>query len=227
MIISIIIPVCDENGLIEKNLNYLNRTCRRSQVEIILVDGGQIDVNTDPVKSGADKILKSSRKNRAYQMHLGAAASKGDLLLFLHIDTLLPPNWFDSLFETWNNKQQPAATAFRLQFDKTGWPYNLIRWAAEKRSICTGVPHGDQAIAVSRKRYFEIGGYPDVPLLEEYLLFKQFKNIGNVKLLPDNIITSTRRYEKNGPLRTGLRNAALLLLYAIGCPPNSLARFYR
>ncbi|MGR3319661.1 MAG: TIGR04283 family arsenosugar biosynthesis glycosyltransferase [Candidatus Anammoxibacter sp.] len=228
MIISVIIPVCNEKDIIKKNLLFLKKTSSKSQIEIIVVDGGSDDNTVELAKKYADIVLVSDRKSRAMQMHHGALAASGRILLFLHIDTILPENWVSCLLSAWeNNVSMPKATAFHLKFDKGGWPYNLISWAAKIRYLSTGIPHGDQAIAIHQDTYFKYGGFPDVPFMEEYALFKRIKDNNRIIWLSKHVKASCRRYEGRHPLMLALRNSLLVLLYYVGLSPHTLARFYR
>lgn len=227
MVISVIIPVYNEKELIEKNLVLLRKTSEQSNIEIIVVDGNSHDTSFQLAKKHADKVLITPCRRRSMQMHLGAIAARGNLLLFLHIDTILPDDWTNCLLSAWKNRlSTPKATAFNLNFDRTDWPYNLILRAAKYRYFITGVPHGDQAIAIQRDTYFKYGGFPDVPLMEEYALFNRIKDNNQITLLPKNVKTSTRRYAKGYPLLYALRNTILVFLYYFGIPPHTLAKFY-
>ncbi|MGR3179323.1 MAG: TIGR04283 family arsenosugar biosynthesis glycosyltransferase [Candidatus Anammoxibacter sp.] len=228
MFVSIIIPIYNEEALIEKTLTFLSDASTKSQVEIIVVDGGSEDSSVKRARVYADKVLTGLGKGRAIQMHEGALAAKGDILLFLHVDTLLPDNWLNLLLNIWQNHQlRPNATAFDLKFDKKGWSYKLICWAARKRYLLTKVPHGDQAIAIDRETYFEYDGFPDVPIMEEYGFFNRLNGSGRISIIPEKVVTSARRYRKNLPLITALRNTFLVVLYYAGVSPGYLANFYR
>ena len=227
MVISVIIPVYNEKDLIEENLILLKKTSKQSNIEIIVVDGNSHDTSFQLAQKHADKVLACPYKGRAMQMHMGALAAKGNLLLFLHIDTILPDDWINCLLCAWENKlSAQKATAFNLNFDRTDWPYNLILCAAKYRYFITGVPHGDQAIAIQRDTYFKYGGFPDVPLMEEYALLNRIKDNNQITLLPKNVKTSTRRYRKGYPLIYALRNTILVFLYYFGISPHTLAKFY-
>lgn len=160
-------------------------------------------------------------------MHAGAQAASGDLLIFLHADTRLPDDWYEQLEGAWSSPRKPAATAFRLGFDDNRPFYRFLARAANARTRLTGVPQGDQAIAIERKVYFHAGGFPDVPLMEEYLLIDRLARLGRVELLAGAVATSVRRYEKTGPFFNALRNGAIVSLFYLGVPPRTLARLYR
>ena len=227
MLISVVIPVYNEKELINRNMVFLKKTTHNLQVEIIVVDGGSKDDTANLAARYADKVLVTHCKGRGMQMHQGALAANGKILLFLHIDTILPDNWVECLLFAWQEcVPLPKATAFHLKFDDSGWQYNLICWAARVRYLLTGVPHGDQAIAIHRDTYFKCGGFPDVPFMEEYAIFKKIKEFGQIKWLPKDVITSVRRYKKHYPLIHALKNSVIVYLYYMGLSPNILSRFY-
>jgi len=227
MKISVIIPVRDEEENLPQAISRIRLTAPRAGMEIIVADGGSSDRTAELARSLADEVIELAQPGRAGQMQAGAQAATGDILLFLHADTRLPWDWQSELLEAWSSADRPAATAFRLGFDSPARVYRLIAWAANLRTSLTGVPHGDQAIAVARDAFFRAGGFPPVPLMEEYLLFKKLRALGPARILPGAVSTSVRRYERNGPFRNALRNAAITLLFYLGVPPRSLARLYR
>ena len=223
--VSVILPVRDEESRIAATLRGL-RDAAGDSAELIVVDGGSRDGTVRAVSGLADQVL-TSPPGRGTQMHLGARASTGSILLFLHADTELPPRWPDLLRRIFlENPRPPAATAFRLSFDSSKPFYRTCASFANLRTRWTGVPHGDQAIAVRRDAYFAAGGFPEVPLMEEYLLLPRLKELGEVRILPERVVTSSRRYEARGPLRNALRNQVFLLLFHLGMPPERLARWY-
>jgi rSAM/selenodomain-associated transferase 2 len=227
MKLSIIIPVRDEEENLAQAISRIRMTAPRAGAEVIVADGGSLDKTVELARSLADKVVEVGRPGRASQMQAGALAASGDLLLFLHADTRLPGDWRERLREAWSRADRPAATAFKLGFDSPAPVYRLIAWAANLRTALTGVPHGDQAIAVAREVFFEAGGLPPVPLMEEYFLIRRLKVLGSVRILPGAVSTSVRRYERNGPLRNALRNAGIILLFHLGVAPDRLERLYR
>lgn len=226
MRISVIIPTRNEEAAIGQVLLNLRQTSSRERIEIIVVDSSSSDRTVEIAQKSADKVLKSNQSQRAFQMHQGALAASGEILLFLHADTRLPDNWQDEFCEAWSEPNKPAATAFRLDFDSSKLIYRLIAAAANWRTTLTEVPQGDQAIAIDRDTYSRAGGFPLVPILEEYLLFNKLRPIGKVRMLSGTVLTSIRRYEKNGWLFNILRNTSILALFYLGVPPRFLGRFY-
>lgn len=227
MKISIIIPTLNEEDNLPELLAYLRHTAKPETLELIVADGGSKDRTLAIARRSADIVVECRTPGRAIQMHRGALAASGDPLLFLHADTRLPENWADALLKAWDQHPRPVATAFHLRFDGKGAVYRLLEAAANWRTGRTGVPQGDQAIAVSREAYFSVGGFPPVPLMEEYYLFRKLRRAGPIEILPQAVATSARRYEKNGPLRNALRNTGLLALHYMGVRPGTLARMYR
>lgn len=227
MKISVIIPVRNEEENLAQAISRIRLTSPRAETEIIVADGGSSDRTVEIARRLADKVIALAQPGRAGQMQAGALAASGDILLFLHADTRLPGDWREEITNAWSPTERPAATAFRLSFDSPARVYRLIAWAANLRTSLTGVPHGDQAIAVARDPFFRAGGFPPAPLMEEYLLVRKLRALGPVRILPGAVVTSVRRYERNGPFRNALRNAAITLLFYLGVPPRGLARLYR
>ena len=195
--------------------------------EIVVVDGGSTDRTRELSRPLADQLLISSARGRAAQMHAGAVATLAELLVFLHADTLLPGDWVDALERAWSVHPLPTATAFRLCFDRDARPYRLIAWAGTWRARLSRIPYGDQAIGVTRAMYLAAGGFPPVPLMEEYYLLRQLKRRGTVRILAETVTTSARRFERHGWFRQVLRINLLLALFHLGVPLRKLGRLYR
>ncbi len=226
MKISIIIPTLNEAGRLEKAVAWLRLTAAGGSVAIIVADGGSQDSTLAAAERLADKVVESA-PGRAIQMHAGALAAEAGLLLFLHADTRLPRRWRQALLDAWTSHPRPGATAYRLGFDSQKPIYNLIAALGDRRSRWIGVPHGDQAIACRREDYLAVGGFPPVPLMEEYFLLPKLARLGPLMVIADAVETSTRRYERTGPIFNALRNAAILALFRTGVSPERLARLYR
>lgn len=224
--ISIVISVLDEpediNLAIEKVL------CQQSDedFEIIAVDG---DPNGETINAifHMDVITAVSEKGRAKQMNAGADLAKGEILLFLHADTELPPLALEKISRTLEDDRYVGG-AFDLGIDSDNFWIKVIAARARIRSRLTRIPYGDQAIFV-RKRYFEeIGGFKDLPFLEDVELMRRIKKRGDkIFILRDQVKTSARRWEKEGILYTTLRNMLVVSLYRLGVSPHRLARYYR
>lgn len=227
MKISIIIPTLNEERNLPDAINRLRATSERAEIEIIVADSQSTDQTMEIARALADQALEIPHRGRACQMHQGALAASGELLLFLHADTRLPDGWRAALGRAWSSGHKPAATAFRLGFESQSLFYRFLAGAANFRTAWTGVPQGDQAIAVRRDVYLQVGGFPPVPLMEEYMLLAKLAKLGQVKIIPDSVTTSVRRYEKNGRIFNALRNSFIVALFYLGFSPRFLARLYR
>ena len=226
MKISIVTPVFNEPR-IPLFLRDLKRKCGQSvweQAEIIVVDGdpagSTIELISDPaVKTGI------AQKGRARQQNFGAKMAQGAVLLFLHADTRLPGNFTNLIRKTIHVGF--SGGAFDLQIDS---PHPLLRFTSRIgsfRSRITGIPYGDQGIFITRSLFEKIGGFPDLPLMEDIALMLRIKKSRKAfTILPDKAVTSPRMWYKKGILYTMIRNPILALLYYLGVSPRILVRFY-
>jgi len=220
--ISIIIPVYKEKK-IDLFLKTIVNNKTLQNYEIIVVDGdGTSGIDTIPVKN-ITKI--KSKKGRAKQMNEGVRYANYDILLFLHADTVLPNFALKSINEALRNDIN--AGAFDLSFNTNRKSLKFIAFVASFRSRLTRLPYGDQAIFIKKETFNKIGGYEDIDLMEDINLMQKLKKQNHkIKILKQKVITSSRKYEKNGLIYNTLRNLILLSLYILGVNPNKLARFY-
>ena len=223
MTLSIIIPVLNEVRLIEACLGRLSDVRARG-TEIIVVDGGSQDGTAAIAESFADRVLPAPR-GRASQMNAGANVAKGDILVFLHADTTLPQDT-DVLIE------KAFAHSDRIwgRFDTRIVPATpslfVVAWLMNLRSRLSGIATGDQAIFVRKSAFMRVGGYPEIPLMEDIALSKKLKRISKPICLRAKVSTSARRWQKYGVTRTILLMWWLRLAYYLGADPKALARQY-
>ena len=225
--ISIIIPVLHEKRRIRASLHNLARLREIGSAEVIVVDGGE---GTTLKATGALKRFFELRAllspaGRARQMNAGAAASRGEILLFLHADTRLPR---DGLVAVERALSRREAGAFDLRIETTNPVLKAISLAGSLRSRVSRIPYGDQAHFFRREAFFRIGGYPDLPLMEDVAIMTRAKHRGMaIAILRKVARTSDRRWRREGILRRTLANDALILAYRAGVSPALLAGWYR
>jgi rSAM/selenodomain-associated transferase 2 len=221
MRISVIIPVLNEEKSITATLAELQRL---KPDELILVDGGSSD-ETREVCQRFGVGFYPSRAGRAAQMNFGAQRSTGDVLLFLHADTRLPPSAFNDIRAALEDRRVVGGR-FDLQLDDVRPMLKLIGFMISLRSRLSKVGTGDQAIFVRREIFQELGGYPDIPLMEDIAFSRALKRRGAVACLRSRVVTSARRWEADGIWRTILKMWTLKTLYLLGISPVRLKRFY-
>ena len=219
MSLTIIVPMLNEAAGIAEAL----RALRELDAELIAVDGGSSDQTVDCATPHADLLLEAAR-GRARQMNAGAAAAHGDILLFLHADTRLPPAADQIIKQSIAN----GATWGRFDVEITGnsaW-FPVIAGLMNWRSRLTGIATGDQGIFVKRSAFEQIGGFPDIPLMEDIVLSQHLKQLGRPACLRQKVSTAGRRWEKHGILRTILSMWWLRLRFFCGADPQQLAIEY-
>jgi rSAM/selenodomain-associated transferase 2 len=224
---SIIIPVLHEGEGILSLINGINALRPEIPHEIIVVDGGPESDTLEALQERKDVITLASPPGRARQMNKGAEIARGEVLLFLHADTKLPPGALGKIREALRGSDAVGG-AFNLGIASGKISFKVIEYAASIRSRLTRIPYGDQAIFV-KKEYFDlIGGYRDIPLMEDLELMRRIRKRGNrICILKDRVETSSRRWDKEGILFCTLRNWTLSTLYYLGVSPETLSRFYR
>jgi len=223
---SFIIPVYRENQQINPLLDHLQRLPDSTNAEIIVVDGDPSESTlTEISKPGIRKI--TSRNGRGNQLNAGAYRASGDALIFLHADTRLPQNALAKIAEILKD-EKIIGGAFDLGIDSSRFAFRVIEKIASLRSRLTRIPYGDQAIFIRRNYFQALGGFKDIPIMEDVELMRRIKwRRGKIMILKDKVKTSPRRWEAEGVVFCTLRNWFLITLYLLGFRPETLARFYR
>ncbi|HEY6541711.1 MAG TPA: TIGR04283 family arsenosugar biosynthesis glycosyltransferase [Ktedonobacteraceae bacterium] len=220
---SIIIPVLNEEAVLEQQLCQLARVCAPHDCELLIVDGGSED-STVAIAQRFGQVISSPR-GRATQMNRGAAEATGDILLFLHADSVLPDNAFIAI-ERACAAPDVVGGAFRICFNCSQLAYRLVAYTTNLRSRWRGIFTGDQAYFVRAESFRTIGGFPDIALMEDIEIVTRLRTIGRLALLPCYVTTSARRHEKNGLARTVLFMWYLRTRYRFGVSPEQLQRKY-
>jgi rSAM/selenodomain-associated transferase 2 len=221
MNISVVIPVLNEEKTIAENLAALMAL---TPDEVIVVDGGSAD-RTREIIAQAGATVTSCAPGRALQMNCGAQHATGDILLFLHADTRLPPGAFDAIVEALEDTRYLGGR-FDVDLDGDHWLLKVIGAMINQRSRITKVATGDQAIFVRRNVFARMGGFPDIPLMEDIAFCRALKRLGRIACLRSKVLTSARRWETEGVWRTVIKMWILKLLYFAGVSPVRLKRFY-
>jgi rSAM/selenodomain-associated transferase 2 len=216
--ISIVIPTLDEEELLPVAIESV----RRDAAEVLVVDGGSTDRTCAVAAAAGARVLESS-PGRGLQLDRGAREARGDWVVFLHADTRLEGGWREALFGL---GPRVVGGAFRFGLDTRRPGRRYAEWAVGLRCRWLGVPFGDQAIFCRRAAYAAAGGFPPEPLFEDLAFVRRLRRLGPTVILPSRAVTSARRWERDGPLVTTLRNNALVLLFLAGVSPRRLAAIY-
>ncbi len=222
--ISVVVPVLEEADRINALVDHIRVIGYGASPEIIVVDGDPAG-STLAALSRPGIVALTAPKGRARQLNAGAAAATGDMLLFLHADTRLPAGAFAAVAATLSGRAE--AGAFSLSIRSRRPDLRLIAAGATLRSRTLGLPYGDQAQFIRRELFAAMGGYPDIPIMEDVALMREIRRAGGrIAVLPQKVSTSARRWQTQGVWRTTACNLTLLCLYFCGVPPRRLARRY-
>lgn len=233
--LSIIIPVLNEINQLETSVLGLEEWLQITWVEVIWVDGGSSDGTADWLSTKGFNVLEAP-KGRANQMNAGAQHAAGDLLMFLHVDTLLPKTAMgldlpveefiqfilDTLFKT-----KKVWGRFDVEILGSSKMLKLIAWFMNKRSRLSGIATGDQTLFMVREAFDRLGGFPDQPLMEDIEMSKRLKTFSAPLCLEQKVKTSGRRWEARGIWSTILLMWKLRFLYWYGVPTETIADMYK
>ena len=225
--VSVVVPVLNEAVTLPHLLSHL-RTLQDEGAEVLLVDGGSHDATVQLAEQAGFRTV-SAPKGRAQQMNVGAAHTGGELLLFLHADTRLPAGGLELVRKHLLNSQREAQVwgRFDVRIDGRVKLLPVVAWAMNLRSRVSGIATGDQAMFVTRSAFVSVGGFPDIPLMEDIALSKRLKALAPPLCLRAKATTSGRRWDERGAWRTVLLMWRLRWAYWRGVPAADLARAYR
>ena len=219
--LSIIVPTLNEQEQLHATLS---RVLLAPGDELIVVDGGSTD-NTVAVAQQFTPCVLTAPAGRARQMNRGAAHAGGDIFVFLHADTLLPAGGLEAI-RVAMRLPHIVGGSFRLAFVPATPALRVIAWGANMRTRFGKLPYGDQALFVRRTHFEALGGYADVPFLEDVKLVQALRKRGVLILVPQTVQTSGRRWLRDGVMYTTVRNNVLMAFYWCGVSPSTLQRWY-
>ncbi|MFN6497997.1 MAG: TIGR04283 family arsenosugar biosynthesis glycosyltransferase [Nostoc sp. DedQUE01] len=220
--ISIIIPTLNEAANIKE---AIATTQARINIEFIVVDGGSSDDSVEIAQSLGVKVISSS-VGRAVQMNAGAVAASGEILLFLHADTRLPAG-FDEMICTALQQPGIVAGAFNLRIDASLLSLRWVELGVKWRSHFCQMPYGDQAIFLTKALFQQIGGFAELPIMEDFELMRRLKAMGRIAIISTPVVTSARRWLQKGVFKTTLLNQIVIIAYLLGVSPERIRCWYR
>ena len=233
-----VIPALDEGSRIEKAVEAIRgpraaqSAVRKSgalsasafgDVDVVVVDGGSRDGTVQKASAAGARVIETKR-GRARQLEAGWRASRGEVVVFLHADTQLMGGWPGAIRAALADPSVVGG-AFHLRFDARGWLFRTLERGAAWRSRWLGLPYGDQGLFVRRRTLEAIGGFRDVPVMEDLDLVWALRSQGRLVFLDLEAVTSARRYLETGPLRTAGRHLLALVLWAVGVDRVRIARW--
>ncbi|MGD0884270.1 MAG: TIGR04283 family arsenosugar biosynthesis glycosyltransferase [Thermodesulfovibrionales bacterium] len=224
--ISIIIPAWHESSIINQTINTIVSLPCNGDFEVIVVDGSAAG---ETIRAIQNREVRTAiaETGRARQMNEGASRARGDILLFLHADTVLPRDALRSIASVMA-KKDVVGGAFDLGIQSNRPIFRIIENAASLRSRITRIPYGDQAPFIRKDYFHAVGGFQEIPLMEDVELMRRIKKAGGrIRFVPEKVKTSPRRWETEGILYCTVRNWTIRALYFLGVSPENLIRFYR
>ncbi|MAG35669.1 MAG: glycosyltransferase [Dehalococcoidia bacterium] len=223
-LVSVVIPTWRERENIDGLLSSLGGDDR--SVEIIVADAGSGDGTAERAGDHGSTRVTTSPRGRARQLNRGAEAARGEILWFLHADSRPPEGAVDLIRRTLDDSRISLG-AFRFAIDSPRWRYRIIELGVRVRARWFGVPYGDQGFFLRRSAFEKVGGFRDIPVLEDLYLVRALKRQGRIAIVEASLPTSARRWEQLGAARVTLRNWKIIALDWAGVSPARLARVWR
>ena len=220
MELSIIVPTLNEAETLAATLE-----AAPPGAELIVSDGGSADETVSIAERHGARVVTGER-GRAKQLNRGAEAATGDVLLFVHADCVLGPDARDEVVLALANSKTVGGS-LSLRIRDAGWGLKLIAATSNLRARHLGTPYGDQGLFVRKSAFDQVGGYPELPFMEDVALVRELGRIGKLVRLNAPITTGRRHWQNLGPFATTLLNWSMVSLYTIGVPAETLAPYYR
>lgn len=220
--ISVIIPTLNEANFLPHLLEHLKSMLE--PLEIIVVDGGSTDETLSIARCHAS-VLEVSR-GRASQMNAGASLAGGDVFWFLHADCFPHADSAKAILQALKNPEVVGG-AFEYRLDHPGFLFRITEFFSNRKNKILKLLYGDMGIFVRRETFFRIGGFPEIPLMEDMEFCRSLKREGTIVILPQPMRTSARRWVEEGPIKNMVRNWLLQIAWKLGASPTKLSRWYR
>jgi rSAM/selenodomain-associated transferase 2 len=222
-LVAIVIPTVDEEATLAALLGDIARL--EVPHEVVVSDGGSADATREVARAAGARVVEGPR-GRGTQLRAGVAATGAPLVCCLHADVRLDRSARADLAAL-AARGRSGAWCFRLRIDGRRWSYRIVEWAANTRTRIIALPYGDQGLVVSRSTYDAVGGYRDVPLMEDVLIARALGRAGGISLLGSELVVSARRWERDGILRRSITNFVILARFTLGASPERLLERYR
>ena len=221
--LSVVIPVLNEEENLIRQKEFLERLIRQGH-EVLIIDGESCD-NSVAIANQIGCRTFSTKPSRGHQLHFGALQSNNEILLFLHADSYLSENATELISKSLEPDNNYWGR-FKIKFTNSSYIFLIIAWFMNLRSSLTGIVTGDHAIFVNKASYFKCGGFPNWDIMEDIAFSKRMKTLSPPICLKEHVITSSRRWEKQGIISTILLMWKLRLMFFFGVPTEKLAKLY-
>lgn len=221
--VSVVIPAVNEALQIAA---AIHSAWNAGAAQVIVVDGGSSDETPTMARQSGAQVLTSARR-RSRQQNTGAFQARGEIVLFLHADCRLAPDSCQQILDRLDENPAAMVGAFRQQIDAPQWTYRVLEWGNAWRARWLRRPYGDQCLFVRKDWFTAVGGFPDVPILEEILLMRRLARSSPVLLLPGPVLVSARRWQRSGVVRQTVRNWKILAAFRWGVSLETISSWYR
>jgi len=223
--LSIIIPTLNEAAHLP--LLFADLHAWQNDFELIIVDGGSIDLTTSIAQIQGVDVIKSHKKNRGYQLKKGASNARGDWLLFLHADSRLTPRWVNSVYKIIHNEtSEKFAWYFDFKIKKNNLEFRFLEIAVAFRSYFLQRPYGDQGLLIHRNLYCNAGGFLSLKIMEDLDLISRITKTNKVKRIGENIYTDDIKWSNSNIIKRAISNAKLRKKWREGYDIENLSKEY-